>query len=58
MNEIIAAIITVGITLVCVLLANQKTQAVMEPRIDDLTVLIAEAKASIREQYPDEEGGA
>ena len=27
-------------------------------KTDALTVLIAEAKASIREQYPDEEGGA
>ncbi len=37
MNEIIVAIITGGITLVGVLLANQKTQAVMETRIDELT---------------------
>lgn len=37
MNEIIVAIITGCITLVCVLLANQKTQAVMETRIDELT---------------------
>lgn len=37
MNEIIVAIITGGITLVGVLLANQKTQAVMEARIDELT---------------------
>ena len=36
-NEIIVAIITGGITLVGVLLANQKTQAVMETRIDELT---------------------
>ena len=27
-------------------------------KTDELTALIAEAKASIREQYPDEEGGA
>ena len=37
MNEIIVALITGGITLVGVLLANQKTQAVMETRIDELT---------------------
>ena len=37
MNEIIVAIITGGITLVGVLLANQKTQAVMGTRIDELT---------------------
>ena len=37
MKEIIVALITGGITLVGVLLANQKTQAVMETRIDELT---------------------
>ena len=37
MNEIIVALITGGITLVGGLLANQKTQAVMETRIDELT---------------------
>ena len=37
MNEIIVALITGGITLVGVLLSNQKTQAVMETRIDELT---------------------
>ena len=37
MNEIIVALITGGITLAGVLLANQKTQAVMETRIDELT---------------------
>ena len=37
MNEIIVAIITGGITLVGVLMANQKTQAVMETRLDELT---------------------
>ena len=37
MNEIIVALITGGITLGGVLLANQKTQAVMETRIDELT---------------------
>ena len=42
MNEIIVAIITGGITLVGVLLANQKTQAVMETRIDELTREVGE----------------
>ena len=42
MNEIIVAIITGGITLVGVLLANQKTQAVMETRIDELTCEVRE----------------
>ena len=37
LESIIAALITGGITLVGVLLANQKTQAVMETRIDELT---------------------
>ena len=37
MNDIIVAIITGGITRAGVLLANQKTQAVMETRIDELT---------------------
>ena len=37
MNEIIVALITGGVTLVGVLIANQKTQAVMETRIDELT---------------------
>lgn len=37
MNEIIVALITGGITLVGVLLANQKTQAVMETKIEELT---------------------
>ena len=37
MDESIGAINTGGITLVGVLLANQKTQAVMETRIDELT---------------------
>lgn len=37
MENIIVALITGGITLVGVLLANQKTQAVMETRIDELT---------------------
>lgn len=37
MNEIIVALITGGITLAGVLLANQKTQAVMETKIEELT---------------------
>ena len=42
MNEIIVAIITGGITLVGVLLANQITEAVMETRIDELTCEVRE----------------
>ena len=42
--------------------ASQKWQyyaaEVDTAKTDELTALIAEAKASIREQYPDEEGGA
>ena len=48
MNEIIVAIITGGITLVGVLLANQKTQAVMETRIDELTREVREHNSFAR----------
>lgn len=37
MNEFIAAIVTGGITLVSVMLSNQKAQAVTETRLDELT---------------------
>ena len=37
MNEIIVALITGGITLVGVLISNQKSQAVTETKIDELT---------------------
>ena len=37
MNEIIAALITGGVTLVGVLISNQKAQAVTETRLDELT---------------------
>ena len=37
MNEIIVAIITGGVTLVGVLLSNQKAQAVTETKIEELT---------------------
>lgn len=37
MNEIIVALITGGITLVGVLLSNQKAQAVTETKIEELT---------------------
>ena len=37
MNEIIVALITGGVTLVGVLLSNQKAQAVTETKIDELT---------------------
>jgi len=36
-NEIIVALITGGITLVGVLIANGKTQAAMETKIEELT---------------------
>ena len=37
METIIASIITGGITLLGVLIANSKTQAVMETKVDELT---------------------
>lgn len=37
MESIIVALITGGITLVGVLIANNKTQAVMETKVDELT---------------------
>ena len=37
MNEIIVALITGGVTLVGVLISNQKAQAVTETKIDELT---------------------
>ena len=37
MNEIIVALITGGVTLVGVLLSNQKAQAVTETKIEELT---------------------
>ena len=37
MDAIITAIITGGITLLGVLIANSKTQAVMETKVDELT---------------------
>ena len=37
MNEIIVALITGGVTLAGVLLSNQKAQAVMETKIEELT---------------------
>ena len=37
MDSIIVALITGGITLVGVLIANNKTQAVMETKVDELT---------------------
>lgn len=37
MNEIIVALITGGVTLVGVLISNQKAQAVTETRMDELT---------------------
>ena len=37
MNEIIVALITGGVTLAGVLISNQKSQAVTETKIDELT---------------------
>ena len=37
MNEIIVAVITGGVTLVGVLISNQKAQAVTETRLNELT---------------------
>ena len=37
MNEIIVALITGGVTLVGVLISNQKSQAVTETKIEELT---------------------
>ena len=37
MNEVIVALITGGVTLVGVLLSNQKAQAVTETKIEELT---------------------
>lgn len=37
MESIITAIVTGGITLLGVLIANSKTQAVMETKVDELT---------------------
>ena len=37
MNEITVALITGGVTLVGVLISNQKAQAVTETRLDELT---------------------
>lgn len=37
METIIASVITGGITLLGVLIANSKTQAVMETKVDELT---------------------
>ena len=37
MNEIIVALITGGVTLVGVLISNQKTQAVTDTKLEELT---------------------
>ena len=37
MNEIIVALITGGVTLVGVLISNQKSQAVTDTKLEDLT---------------------
>ena len=56
------AIISFGGEMLTVTQASQKWQYYAAEgntaKTDALTALIADAKASIREQYPDEEGGA
>ena len=56
------AIISFGGEMLTVTQASQKWQYYAAEgntaKTDALTAMIAEAKASIREQYPDEEGGA
>ena len=56
------AIISFGGEMLTVTESSQKWQYYAAEgnteKTDELTALIAEAKASIREQYPDEEGGA
>ena len=56
------SIISFGGKMLTVTQASQKWQYYAAEgntdKTDELTALIAEAKASIREQYPDEEGGA
>ena len=44
MNEIIVALITGGVTLVGVLISNQKAQAVTETRLNELTREVREHK--------------
>ena len=42
MESIITALITGGVTLLGVLIANGKTQAVMETKVDELTRVVRE----------------
>ena len=66
METIVVAIITGGLSLLGVIITSNKTtrdvqakldkqQAVTDTKLDELTTLIANAKATIREQHPDEE---
>ena len=48
MNEIIVALITGGVTLVGVLISNQKAQAVTETRLDELTREVREHNNFVR----------
>ena len=66
METIVVAIITGGLSLLGVIITSNKTtrdvqskldkqQAVTDTKLDELTTLFANAKATIREQHPDEE---
>ena len=48
MNEIIVALITGGITLVGVLISNQKSQAVTDTKLEELTREVREHNNSAR----------
>ena len=65
METIVVAIIIGGLSLLGVIITSNKTtwdvqakldthQAVTDTKLEELTRLIANAKATIREQYPDE----
>ena len=66
METIVVALITGVLSLLGVIITSNKTtrdvqakldkqQAVTDTKLDELTTLIANAKATIREQHPDEE---
>ena len=55
METIVVAIITGGLSLLGVIITSNKTTRDVQAKLDELTTLIANAKATIREQHPDEE---
>ena len=57
MNEIIVALITGGVTLVGVLISNQKAQAVTETRLDELTREVREHNNFARRMQTFHQGG-